>query len=1084
MGDFITITRTKIIVPRRRAELLTRPRLLGLLDELLDNRLIIVAAPAGYGKTSLLVDFAQATQWPVCWYSLDGLDQEPQRFIAHFISAINQRFPAFGKSCLAALQSMGQDRLDLDVLVSLIINDVYENITEHFVLVVDDFHLVEKSQLVVSFVNRFLQDVDENCHLILASRSLLTLPDLPLMVARAQVGGLSFEELCFQPDEIQGLLRQTYQLTLTDAEAAELARDTEGWVTGLLLSTQVMGKTIANRLRLARVSGVGLYEYLAQQVLVQQSEDVQIFLMRSSLMEEFDTHLCEEIIGRALNVQCNWRDLMDAVLRHNLFVLPVGEDGSFLRYHHLFQDFLRDRLRRERRDEARSILLRLAEVYSKKSEWERAYAIYQELGEQESITRLIDQVGSTMVAYGQRVTLSEWLEALAPSILEQKPNLISLQGAVAISRGDCHKAVKLLDQAAAVQRENKNWTQLADTLCRRSVAYRVLGQYHQALTDAEETMMHLEAEKYTNVAYADALFSKANAMVSLGKPNDALNLFEQALVAYQALGDPNSAAHVWMDLGRVLRSLGRYSAAEDALKRALEYYQETRNLLRQGSLYNSLGVLQHARHDYVTATSSFEKAIHYSKIVDSPRLEAYALTSIGDLYQELEADQEALEAYRQARIIAQQIQDGYLLFYLNLVEGRLKHAQSESIRAQELLLAAQKMAEERGSLYEQNLCKLEWGRHKKQKKEYARALEDFTSALEFFVHEGYQIETPRTRLYVLVSACLARRPREVAEQLEALWNLLEEGEKSHLLIAAGLEVREDLDKLRGDETLKAVGGERLVTVLLEQVARYEQNIPAQRRLIRREAVVVPFAPPRMVIRSLGRIQVKLSDHIITSSEWQVQTARDLFFLLLAHPEGLTKEEIGETFWPDSSTAELKLRFKNTIYRLRHAAGKDVIQFQGESLYLFNRGMDYEYDVESFTKEIAMAEKASSNKQKEMHYLNAIRIYKGPFLPDLDETWAVVERERLYQGYMETLLRLARLYIAERDFESALIYCQRALDDDPCQEDAHRLAMQIYAEMGNRALVIRQYEQCRMALLHEVDAPPSSQTQALYEALIQ
>ncbi len=207
MGDFIPITRTKIIVPRRRAELLSRTRLLKLLDELLDNRLIILAAPAGYGKTSLLVDFAQSTQWPVCWYSLDTLDQDPQRFVAHFISAINQRFPGFGKSCMAALQSMGQDQLDLDLLVSLIINDAYDNITEHFILVVDDFHLVEKSPAVVSFVNRFLQDVDENCHLVLASRSLLTLPDLPLMVARSQVGGLSFEELCFQPTEIQALLR-------------------------------------------------------------------------------------------------------------------------------------------------------------------------------------------------------------------------------------------------------------------------------------------------------------------------------------------------------------------------------------------------------------------------------------------------------------------------------------------------------------------------------------------------------------------------------------------------------------------------------------------------------------------------------------------------------------------------------------------------------------------------------------------------------------------------------------------------------------------------------------------------------------
>jgi ATP/maltotriose-dependent transcriptional regulator MalT/DNA-binding SARP family transcriptional activator len=1084
MGDFLPITRTKIVVPRRRAELFSRTRLLGLLDDLLDNQLIILAAPAGYGKTSLLVDFAHLTQWPMCWYSLDTLDQDPQRFITHFVSAISQRFPAFGKTCMAALQSMGQDRLDLDVLVSLIINDAYDNITEHFILVVDDFHLVENSQGVVYFVNRFLQDIDENCHVVLASRSLLTLPDLPLMVARSQVGGLSFEELCFQPVEIQELLRQNYQLALSEAEATELARDTEGWVTGLLLSTQVMGKTIANRLRVARVSGVGLYEYLAQQVLAQQSEAVQDFLLRSSLLDEFDARLCKQVIGRALNIQPAWRELMDSVLRHNLFVLPVGEDGSFLRYHHLFQDFLRERFRRERPEEARQVFQRMAEVYAEHSDWERTYAIFRELGDLEAIAHLIGQAGSMMMANGRMVTLSEWFDSIPTELLNRYPGLISIQGAVAVARGDYHKALQLFDQAVVEQRKASDWWNLADTLCRRSVAYRLLGRYRDALNDAEETLSRLEEESYSRVAYADALVSKGNALVSLGQPNDALTLFQQALVAYQAMIDESSAAKVWMEVGRVSRTLGKYSEAEAAFIKALEYYQATNNLSWQANLYNSLGILQHARSDYSTATSSFEKAIHYAKISGSPRLEAYALTSIGDLYQELDAVQEALEAYRQARLISQQIRDGYLVYYLNLVEARLKQSQADPARTQELLQAAQKMAEERGSLYEQNLCLLEWGRLKIGQEQYSQALADFGKALAFFIQESYQVETPRARLYVFLAALLSRQSQDAALQMEELWPFLEEIEKRKLLVAAGQEMKMYLEQLKNNVQLKDINGDGFVSALLSQIDQYEQNIPAQRRLIRRQAVVVPFAPPKMLIRSLGRIQVKVSDHLVTGSEWQVQTARDLFFLLLAHPEGLTKEEIGEIFWPDSSPAELKLRFKNTIYRLRHAAGKDVILFEGERLYLFNRGMDYEYDAETFIKETSLAEKAVNRELKIQHYLNALKFYKGPFLPDLDETWAAIERERLQQIYMDVLLRLANIYVEVHQYESALTYCQRALNDDPCQEGAHRIAMRIYAELGNRALVIRQYEQCRQALISEVDAPPSPQTQMLYETLIQ
>jgi LuxR family transcriptional regulator, maltose regulon positive regulatory protein len=1084
MGDFIPITRTKIILPRRRAELLSRTRLQGLLDDLLDNQLIILAAPAGYGKTSLLVDFAHSTQWPVCWFSLDPLDQDPQRFIAHFVSALSQRFPSFGKTCMVALQSMGQDRLDLDVLVSLIVNDAYDNIPEHFVLVVDDFHLVEKSQMVVNFVNRFLQDVDENCHVILASRSLLTLPDLPLMVARSQVGGLSFEELCFQPAEIQELLRQNYQLALTDAEATELARDTEGWVTGLLLSTQVMGKTIANRLRVARVSGVGLYEYLAQQVLAQQSEEVQTFLLRSSLLEEFDGRLCEEVIGHALDIQAAWRELMDSVLRHNLFVLPVGEDGAFLRYHHLFQDFLQDRFRRERPAEAQKIFLRMADVYFERGDWERTFSIYRELRNFEAIAHLIEQAGSTMMANGRTVTLSEWFDSLPADILNRNPNLISLHGAVAVMRGDYHKALQLFHQAAEEQRQAGEWLNLADTLCRRSVAFRLLGRYREALTDAEETLTRLEDESHTRAAYADALLSKGNVLISLGRPNEALTLFQQALVAYQALADDNSAAKVWMEIGRVSRTLGKYSEAEAAYVKALEHYQVTNNLNWQANLYNNLGILQHACSDYSAATSSFEKAIHYARISGSPRLEAYALTSIGDLYQELDAVQETLEAYRQARLIAQQIRDGYLIYYLNLVEGRLKQTQGEPALAQELLQVAHRMAEDRGSLYEQNMCQVEMGRLKIGQNLYAQASKDFQGALSFFLEKGYHSEMPRARLYVFLTALLSRQNQEAVDQTEELWPLLEDSEKKKQLVAAGKEMKEYLAQLKSNGLLKGFAGEGFVSALIAQIELHEQNIPLQRRLIRRQAAVVPFAPPKMIIRSLGRIQVKVADHVVTGSEWQVQTARDLFFLLLAHPEGLTKEQIGGIFWPDSSTAELKLRFKNTIYRLRHAAGKDVILFQGESLYLFNRSMDYEYDVESFLKENSIADKATDRDQKIHHYLNALKYYKGPFLPDLDETWSAIERERLYQMYMDGLLHLAILYAEAHQYESALTYCQRALTDDPCQEGAHRIAMQVYAEMGNRALVIRQYELCRQALLDEVDAPPSIQTQALYETLIQ
>ena len=367
------ITQTKILVPRRRNDLLTRQRLLDALYELLDHKLIIIVAPAGYGKTSLLIDFAHHTEWPFCWYSLDNLDREPQQFLTHFIAAIALQFPNFGKRSQAILQNMASDELNLDSIISVIVNDIYENITEHFVIVLDDYHLIDSSKPVAYFVSRLVQDTDENCHVFLSSRTLISMPELPLMVARSLVGGLSFEDLAFVPNEIQSLMLQNYHQTIPESTARELVRQSEGWITGLLLSSQMIQQGMVDRLSLSKASGVGLYDYLAEQVLEQQPSHIKDFILRTSLLEEFDADFCQEVIGNALSIQENWSELIDILFHSNLFVLPIGEERIWLRYHHLFREFLRSRILKDRPQEAEKILARLADVYKQRGELEHTY---------------------------------------------------------------------------------------------------------------------------------------------------------------------------------------------------------------------------------------------------------------------------------------------------------------------------------------------------------------------------------------------------------------------------------------------------------------------------------------------------------------------------------------------------------------------------------------------------------------------------------------------------------------------------------------------------------------------------------------
>ena len=126
MADELLISQTKILLPQRRKEFLTRQRLLELLSDLLDFRLIIIAAPAGYGKTSLLIDFAHQFDWPVCWLALDPLDNDLHRFLSHFVMSIKRQFPEFGNEAINMLKTTPADQLNLDHLVSALTNDIYD----------------------------------------------------------------------------------------------------------------------------------------------------------------------------------------------------------------------------------------------------------------------------------------------------------------------------------------------------------------------------------------------------------------------------------------------------------------------------------------------------------------------------------------------------------------------------------------------------------------------------------------------------------------------------------------------------------------------------------------------------------------------------------------------------------------------------------------------------------------------------------------------------------------------------------------------------------------------------------------------
>ena len=1065
------VSRTKIVIPTLRPEILHRRRLLELFDNLLDRKLIIIAAPAGYGKTSLLADFAGQSEIPICWLSLDALDQDPQRFCAYLIAALEQRFPKFGKQSKAGLRSMVSLEQDMERMLSTLVHEIDGQIDQHFALVVDDYQFVDSVPDIRNLFSRFIYLVGENCHIILSSRRVPALPDITLMVARQQVGGFDLEELAFRPNEIRSLFEMTYGITLDDRLVEGLMQQTEGWITGLHLSASSVTSNLPDLTRAARTAGVDLAGYLEQEVLAQQTPKLRNFLLETSLLEEFDADLCEAVLGKG-----DWKNLIKTVRQNNLFVLQVGPDGRWLRYHHIFQEFLQQRILEEEPEKTRTILFCLADVYIERHEWEKAYSIYRQLNDLDLLSALIERAGMPMLLNERLITLQAWLNNLPTEQFQKRPALLSLKGALLCTVGEGHLALTTLDRTILEFQKTDDLANLTLAFVRRSAAHRLVGDYASSLQDAEEALRLSGNKPDLHFTYAEAKRFKGLSLQHLGKIAEATQIQEEALQRYLQLGEKQRAAWVQMELGISYHANGNYQAALSAYNQALDEWRRESNLPSQANVLNSMGVLHHFLGEYEQAVQAFEAGLESARASSSRWQESLLLTSLGDMYVDLDEYDSAFQAYYDAAQLAEQVSYQFLTNYLGLAQAHLARLRGQFKEAYLFLHEARVSVLATSSNYECGLYFLEHGCLQLVEENYRPATADLEQALNYFQVGGLTAETAWSRIWLAIAYFKTGKPLVARDQLkEALETELPEA-STYPIRQVIRQARPWLSELQNDAESNAT-----LAPWLANVTQAESRLPDLRKRLRRLLHTVPIQVPHLMIQAFGKVQVRVNGKLVTTRQWKTRSVRELLFYFLAASRPLTKEEIGETLWPELSPREMRLRFKNELYRLRHALGQNVIRFEND-LYTFNRLLDYDYDVEKFNSALKKAKSASRIEEKISNLYTATSLWNGPYLQDMEATWGWPEREQLDRTCTEAWEELAGALRQNGDLQAAVQACQEALKIDPSRENIHRLAMNLHAELGDKLGIIWQYRACREALRSELDINPSIETEALYQRL--
>jgi LuxR family maltose regulon positive regulatory protein len=608
----VSLLSTKLHIPRTRANGVPRPRLTEklLTDLKHPGSFALLSGPAGFGKTTVLSEFTEQFGQPVAWVSLDEGDNDPIRFWTYVINACQSVQAKVGESALALFQTP-QPLLD-DAIPTILINDLV-GLESDLILILDDYHLIQ-NQSVHAALGFLLNHIPDKLHLVLSTRV-----DPPWPLARFRARGQLIEiravDLRFTTEEAAAFLHQVMELNPSAEDVVALEARTEGWIASLQLAAISMRgcSDVSGFIKAFTGSHVYVAEYLIEEVLGHQTEEVKTFLLQTSILEGLNAGLCDAVTGRS-DSQTILKDLYEA----NLFLLPQDNEGQWFRYHHLFADLLRARLPRALPADA------IADLHRRASDWcERnglvPGAIHHSLAAKdfERVALLVGQAAQAMIFTGQFNILKNWLDALPKESVLAHPRLAISQILIDLSLGKLDMSeASLLEKEKMIRALSSSPEN--DRLRLESMLYLCLFLAHQntyrAIQIAEETLAELPEDDLRLRAYLFSALYRAYGMN--GNIEKSEPAYLECLRAAQAAGNYSIAANTTMVRSFDLQQYGKLDEAARYCQSIIEYgdHQGQKGFYPAGSCYIGLAGVYLERYELEKAEETIQRGMELCRV--------------------------------------------------------------------------------------------------------------------------------------------------------------------------------------------------------------------------------------------------------------------------------------------------------------------------------------------------------------------------------------------------------------------------------------------------------------------------------------
>ena len=1078
--------RTKLLPPRASSEILKRPRLTERLRAYEDAPVTLIAADAGYGKTTLIADFLRDQARPFVWYQLDHTDADPLLFLNYVTQGIRGIDSGFGEAMLAYLAEANEDLVrSPERAADLLINEILMGIEQPFVLVLDDYHHIGDDTPVHKIVDRILQYASEHLHLVITTRDL---PPLAIMRRRTQSRALVItrDDLLFTDDEVRELFRNTLNVELEEDELSEYRHRTHGWITALQLVRQIAEREIGTNgherpdlTEILKRSERDIFDYFAEEVFSREDDETQRLLLNLSLLESLPLHHCSLIFPK---FRCS--QALPEIAQKNVFLTVAGEKGSGeeYRFHPLFRDFL---LRRLRSEIGHAAVIdernRIADLFLKDEQWENAVHFMIEAGSAQRAAEVIATRGQEWIKAGAVISLAAFAQKIPDEFLDKYPWSLLHIAEVARLQGETDRSTSLLNRAVRLFAEQKDAVGEAEALHSLASTARRRNRPAEALETLAKAEKLVSADSET---YLKCLNTRGLCLILEGNWNEAEQQFRAALELAERMSNEHYIRLTAHNLALAPGFRGDFGEALKWFSRIFRDGKTDRPLPQEAIGHLNVARLHLFRGELDKAETNLEKALDLAQSFNLRSLLPEILEAYADSYRERGDTPHAVEFYE--RSLQAYNDAGVDLATRELNEARASFAldRGDTVRARALL---ESLVDSRQKLKNElvintarlGVCRVDLADNKLDKLD-----KRVKELLDFFNKQNHYYDEANAALLLAEVYQKLDKPKEMVEPVMRLLDLAARYDYEYWLKKA---IRRAPAVFEYEDIY-----ERLPTDLKEELATAKNMklvTPAATVMVADEADQLTD----LTVKVLGPVEIFRDPTMpFASDAWTTRRARDIFcYIATAKNRRVQKDVLIEAFWGDEDPAVIEKNFHPTISHIRKALNsnqplkQNFIGFR-DGAYQLNPQFTYLIDSEEFMSAVQQAESAKKDKDDDalrIFLARAYSLYRGPFLEGTYDDWAEEQRHFFEEQFARVVNGLAKQAVADKQWNAALKYAGEILALDPYREDLHRLTLRVLAAQGKPAAVKKHYDDMQRLLKDELGITPSAETAKLYKELM-